>query len=185
MKPLGYYHGWRYKNTSLLLISLVALFLASDFLFVQELVEFLKQIKYLGAFITGIFFTSVFTVAPATVVLYLIAQTGNPLLIAIFGGLGAVLGDFIIFRFLRDHILDEIKPLFQKLGGSHLTALLHTPYFAWMLPVLGALIIASPLPDELGITLMSVSKIKRWQFLILSFIMNASGLLIIASLSHI
>ncbi|OGE81903.1 MAG: hypothetical protein A3E98_00865 [Candidatus Doudnabacteria bacterium RIFCSPHIGHO2_12_FULL_48_11] len=185
MKPLIYYHGWRYKNTALLVVSLAALFLASQFFFAQQLVNFLQQLNYFGAFITGIFFTSMFTVAPATVVLYLIAQNHNPLLIAIFGGLGTMLGDYIIFRFLKDRVFDEFASVVAKIGGSHLRQLLHTPYFAWLLPVLGAIIIASPLPDELGITLMGLGKIKNWQFLTLSFVLNSSGILIIASLAHV
>ena len=96
-----------------------------------------------------------------------------------------MLGDYIIFRFLKDRVFDEFASVVAKIGGSHLRQLLHTPYFAWLLPVLGAIIIASPLPDELGITLMGLGKIKNWQFLTLSFVLNSSGILIIASLAHV
>jgi len=44
-----------------------------------------------------------------------------------------------------------------------------------MLPVIGALIIVSPFPDELGVTLMGITKIKSYQFLILAFILDVTG----------
>src|SRR3989344_6246340 len=58
-----------------------------------------------GAFLAGLFFTSVFTVAPAATVLIAIAQsTGAVALVALLGGLGAMLGDLVIFKFFRDSI---------------------------------------------------------------------------------
>ena len=59
--------------------------------------------------------------------------------------------------------------------------LIHTKYFSWTLPVLGAVIIASPLPDEMGVGLMGISKLKTSQFILLSFVLNSIGIFIIVS----
>jgi hypothetical protein len=177
------YKQWRYKNTALLIASLILFFFLVDTSFADKLLLRIGGFGYLGAFLGGIFFVSTFTVAPASVILFHIAQTLNPLGVAVAAGLGAVIGDYLIFIFLKDHVFDELKPIFLRLGGSHLTRLLSTPYFAWFAPVVGALIIASPFPDEVGISLMGISQLKNWQFLVISFMLNSLGILLIITLA--
>jgi uncharacterized membrane protein YdjX (TVP38/TMEM64 family) len=53
------------------------------------------------------------------------------------------------------------------------------------LPIIGALIIISPFPDEIGIGLMGLSKIKKWQFMLISFALNSLGIFIIVALANI
>src|SRR3990172_5076652 len=53
----------------------------------------------IGSFIAGIFFTSIFTAVPATVVLVEIVGVNSVLVVALFGAVGALLGDLVIFRF--------------------------------------------------------------------------------------
>ena len=62
----------------------------------------------------GIFFVSTFTVVPAMYVLYVLADKFNPFEVAVFAGLGALLGDYLIFRFLKDKIFEELKPLMER-----------------------------------------------------------------------
>jgi hypothetical protein len=178
------YRGWHFKNTALLTASLIVFFLLADTAFVKNIITGLGELGYIGAFITGMFFVSTFTVAPAAVVLYHLADQLHPLEIALLAGLGCVVGDYIIFRFLKDKVFQELQPVFNRLGGSYVWKFLSTPYFAWLTPVIGAAIIASPLPDEAGIGLLGLSKIKSWQFLLLSFVLNAVGIFIIVALAR-
>ena len=177
------YQHWRYRNTTFLLLSFTALFFIADTEIAHALIRQIGSYGYVGAAITGVFFVSTFTVAPASVVLFHLAQDFNPLLIALCAGAGAVVGDLLIFRFLRDGVFDELKPLLVKFSGSYFAALLRTRYFAWLLPVVGAIIIASPFPDEIGISLMGLSRIKQWQFVGLAFILNAIGIFVVISLA--
>jgi uncharacterized membrane protein YdjX (TVP38/TMEM64 family) len=177
------YKTWKYKNTCFLIISLILLFYVTDTAIGQQIIHSIERLGYFGTFLAGIFFVSTFTVAPASVVLFKFAQIYNPILIALTAGLGGVIGDYIIFRFLKDNVFEEIKPVFTKLGGSHLAQLMHTPFFAWFAPFVGALIIASPFPDEIGISLMGISKLKNWQFLIISLLLNSLGIFIIITIA--
>lgn len=178
------YKAWKYKNTTLLIISLLVFFYFIDSPTVKQFINGLGTLGYLGAFVTGIFFVSTFTVAPASVVLFNLADHLNPLEVAILAGLGAVIGDYLIFRFFKDRVFSELKPLFDRLTGSRISELLHTPYFAWLLPVIGATIIASPLPDELGVGILGIAKMKPWKFIILSFFLNAIGIFGIVTLAR-
>src|SRR3990167_10972742 len=67
-----------------------------------------KEMEIIGSFIAGMFFTSIFTTAPAIVTLGEIAQANSVILTAFFGGLGAVVGDLIIFRFVRDRFSEHL-----------------------------------------------------------------------------
>lgn len=182
-RPLEYYHKWPYHNTMLLLVSLVVLWYFADSPLIKGIVQAMGSWGYAGAFLTGVFFVSVFTVAPALLVLYQLAEVLNPYEVAIFAGAGGVLGDYIIFYFLKDKVFEELTPIYHELGGSHLTKLFRTPYFAWLAPVVGAAIIASPLPDEVGISILGIAKLKNWQFLMLALALDTIGVLAIVLLA--
>ncbi len=177
------YKHWKYKNTFFLILSLCIIFYLAGTDVGKQVMHNISKLGYVGSFLAGIFFVSTFTVAPASIVLFKLTQVYNPLLIALSAGLGAVLGDYLIFRFLKDRIFEEIKPIFMKLGGTRLEHLIRTPYFAWFAPVLGAIIIASPFPDEIGVGLMGISKLKNWQFLTISFLLNSLGILLIVTIA--
>lgn len=171
------FHVWRYRNTTLLVLSLLLLFLFADSEVVHQIIRKMGDYGYVGAFIAGIFFVSTFTVAPATVLLFHIAQEGFGLLgIALAAGAGSVLGDLLIFRFFRHYLFRETAPILWEAKQAPLNALFHSPHFGWLTPLLGALIIASPLPDELGIGFMGVTNISQWQFIILTYVLNAAGI---------
>jgi len=162
---------------------LVVFFYFADTSFVKSAINGIGNLGYFGAFLTGIFFVSTFTVAPASVVLFYLAKELAPLEVALFAGLGGVVGDYIIFHFLKDKVFEELRPLFTRIGGIKLSHLFATPFFAWMAPVAGAIIIASPLPDEIGVGLLGISRLKNWQFLLLSLVLNSVGIFIIITLA--
>ncbi len=176
---------WRYKNTCFLLLSLVLFFILAQTPFVDSIIGQIGNLGYLGAFITGIFFVSTFTVAPAAVVLYHLADSLHPIEVALLAGLGAMVGDYIIFRFMKDRVFDELQPLFSKINHPYLRTLFKTPLFAWTLPVIGAAIIASPLPDEIGVSMLGLSKIRRWQFFVVTFLLNAAGIFIVVVVARL
>lgn len=182
---MEFWKSWHYKNLTILFFSiLIAIFVSRNQNFHSFLVN-LGNLGYLGAFITGIFFVSTFTVSAAAVVLFLLAENLTAWEIGIFAGFGAVVGDLTMFRFVKDNLMEEMKSIYNMIGGNHFKKILHTKYFGWTLPVIGAIIIASPFPDELGISLMGISEMKTYKFLLLSFILNAVGIFIVVSASTI
>ena len=143
-----------------------------------------RELKLLGSLIAGMFFTSVFTVAPATVALVEIARLNSIFWVAILGGAGAMIGDLIIFRFVKNKLSEDILYLLKKSKSERLSLIFHLKIFRWLLAFLGALVIASPLPDELGLTMMGLSKIKTSLFIPISFLLNSLGILIIGLIAR-
>ena len=164
----------RHVNLILLILGLVVAWLLRS----QDFAAY----GLLGAFAGGIMFASAFTVASGTIILLSLAHFLPIWQIAITAGFGAIITNYFIFRFVRDDLSREIKDVYALFGNRHLTTLLHTKYFHWFMPLLGALIIASPLPDELGVSLLGISKMSQKEFIFLSFILNTLGISAILAL---
>ena len=176
------WHRYHYKNLTYLVVSIVLGVVLLKSQTFRETMLHIGNFGYIGAFMSGIMMVSTFTMSMGTVLLMLFAETLHPLEIGVIASFGAVVGDLTIFHYIRNRgLINEIKHLFKYFGSDKLHHLVHTKYFSWTLPVLGALIIASPLPDELGVSLMGISKMKTGQFIILSFVLNMIGILIIVS----
>lgn len=156
-----------------------AVFLANTNLLINLLTS-TKELELLGSLIAGIFFTSIFTTAPAIATLGEIAQNGSILTTAIIGGLGAVLGDLIIFRFIRDRLSEHIAELVKHQGFTKRTkAIFKLKIFRWFTFLLGGLILASPFPDEIAISMFGFLHLKTRWFIPLSFLFNFLGILLI------
>lgn len=143
-----------------------------------------KKLELFGSFTAGMFFTSVFTAAPATVVLAEIAQINSIFLVALFGGAGALIGDMVIFRFVKNRLSEDILYLLKKSKSEQLMSIFRLRIFRWSIAFLGALVIASPLPDELGLVMLGFSKIKTSFFVPISFLLNFLGILVIGLIAR-
>ncbi|MFH1832769.1 MAG: hypothetical protein ABH816_01190 [Candidatus Levyibacteriota bacterium] len=183
---MSYWEHWKYKNLTLVFLGVfIAFFLSKIEMFHTVLIN-LGTLGYLGAFFAGILFVSTFTVATGALILLILAETLSPIEIGLVAGLGAVFGDFAIFRFIKNNLDKELEVIYSQIDNKHhFIKILHSKYFNWTLPVIGAIIIASPFPDELGITLMGISKMKTYKFLLVSFILNAIGIFLVVSASLI
>lgn len=181
---MRFWHSWKYKNLTVLAISIGVAFFLSRHESFQTFLLNLGNFGYIGAFAAGILFVSTFTVATGAVILLVLAERLSPLEIGIVAGFGAVVGDVTIFRFIKDTLTQELQSIYDHIDGDHhFTKVLHSKYFSWTLPVIGAIIIASPFPDEIGVSLMGIAKMKTYQFLLVSFILNAIGIFLVVSAS--
>ncbi len=145
----------------------------------ESLLTSTQGLKFIGSFIAGMFFVSVFTVAPATVALAEIAQSNSVFWVAFVGGIGALAGDLVIFRFIKDRLSEDFLYLIKKSKSERLISVFKLKFFRWLIPFVGALIVASPLPDELGLAMMGLSKMKMSLFIPVSFFLNFLGILAI------
>lgn len=139
----------------------------------------LEQSGYFGVFLTGILYGINLTAATATAIFFDLPDQLNPWLAAAVGGLGALAYDLTVFSlFRRNSHAKWIEELKHKLPGHER----RLP--AWMLPLIGGIIIASPLPDELGVGFLGSSSVRPWRFMLISFVANAGGILLLQLLHH-
>ncbi len=135
------------------------------------------EMRVWGAFVAGMFFTSIFTTAPAIVALGEISLIQGIFSTALIGAVGAMIGDLIIFRFVRDRFSEHLSEIVTHQSiRRRFHLLFKRRFFRWITFFVGGFIIASPLPDELGVALLGFSKLRLKYFIVLSFFFNFLGI---------
>ncbi len=143
------------------------------------------NLQELAAFFVGFFYTSVLTTAPAIAAFTELSSELVLWKIAVFGSVGAVVGEVFMFRFVRSPLMEHLMnavfhPITRRLGRSAIAGSLW-----WVAPVGGLLVIGSPLPDELGLLMLGLSHLRLMQFIPLAFAANVIGIYAIAFFGHL
>ena len=170
----------KYPKFLLLFITFVIAYLLFNSRNYGPFQDFIVGLGYAGTFVAGILFAYGFTAAPATAIFLILAQHQNIYLASLVGGIGALVGDLFIFSFIRQSFADEISRLSREkiihYFGDKLPGLIKK----YTLPVVAGFIIASPLPDEIGVTMLAASKVISTKiFLIMSYLLNTVGIMAI------
>lgn len=168
----------------LFLLSLIAAIFILINPTLHGLILSLGSLDYLGGFVAGFFFVISLTVIPAVAVLFVLADILNPFLLVIIAGLGAMLGDYFLYRFFRTET-DGIAQIDTFKNSPFWKKLRKLKRIRWLAIVVGMTIIASPLPDELGILLLGATKLETKKFLLLSFLLNTAGIFLVVGLGKI
>lgn len=164
-----------YTNILLVILGIIATYLLAKTPAFSQLLLGLGSYAYVGAFVAGILFVCTPTTTIGALMLAILAHKLPVLPMVLTAGLGAVLADLVMFH-IEDGLFEELEDIYNQMHGRKLSHIFHSKAFRWTLPVLGALIIASPLPDELGVGLMGISKLSVMRFALLSWILNSVGL---------
>lgn len=183
------YHKHSPRNTipfseTLEMWVIIAGFIGAFFLLRSDAIAWLightESFAILGVFVEGFFFTSMLTTVPATVAILQSAAVVPAWQLALVGGLGSMAGDVLLFRFLRTNLVERIleaafRPKLMQVGKA-----IERGPFSWLPPLLGFFVIASPLPDEVGLVMMGLSRIRLVSFALLNFAAHALGIFILA-----
>ena len=164
------------RDLGVVVLSIIIAIILAKTGVLAEILTSTQEWELLGSLVAGIFFVSIFTAAPAGVVLFEIAAANSIWEVALFGGIGALIGDLLIFRFIKDNISEDIHWLMRNTKQERLVSIFKPKLFKWLIPFIGALIIASPLPDEAGLAMMGLSKMKTSVFIPISFTLNFLGI---------
>jgi hypothetical protein len=139
----------------------------------REAISHLAGWGYGGILLAGILYSFAFTSGLATLVLANHTGLVNPIYAAVLAGAGSLLYDLFVFTVIRRNIQMSTLEKF-KLKFSSRRRLFH-----WLMNIVGVLILASPLPDELAAGVLSLSGMRQKLFLTISFVANTIGILII------
>lgn len=180
----------QYPKLTVLLISIITAYILFQAHFFQEFAKTLNAHGYLSIFLAGFLFSYGFTAPFAVGFFVSLAPEVNVFLAAPLAGVGAVLSDLLIFKFIRSSFQDEFDRLklhwlFQKihvLFDDHLSERIKK-YILW---TFAGFLIASPLPDEFGVSLISgFTDINRRVFTAISYSLNTIGILAILLLATV
>ena len=173
------------KLTLYLLFVFFAYFLFTSDYF-SEYISIITGYGYWSIFLAGLLFSYGFT-TPFAIGIFLLAEPSNLLLSSLIAGFGALIADSLIFAFIRFNMMDEfiriqkIKPLNSFDSFFHKNFSVNTQKN--LLYILAGFIIASPLPDEIGVLLLAgLSKAHPGIFAFVSFVFNTIGIFVMLSL---
>lgn len=174
-----WWRRYEYKHTTIAFIAIAAFVLALDTALVQASLAYIKDLGIAGVIMAGALFTSFFTAAPATVMLIEMGEIHNPLVIALYGGIGSVIGDWIILKVFEERVGYELLPLVKKFRLRKFLRSLRKKKNRERTTLAGMLMVASPLPDEIGIGLLGIAHLPTISLLIITFLLNGAGILVL------
>ena len=170
----------KYPKLFTLFLTFVVAYLAVSHSALEPVREFMVGLGYFGTFLAGMMYVYGFTAAPGTAALLLLAKSQNIYLAAIVAGFGAVIGDLVIYKIIKQSFSDELVTFAKEWWVIRIISLIPQQLLKYVLPVLGAIVIASPLPDEIGVMLLAAANnITDRQFTVISFLLNTAGILIV------
>lgn len=149
--------------------------------YLQGLVDTILPLRFVSEIMAGVFYTSLLTAPISVAMLVVLASDNNPVITALLAGGGAVLGDLLIVKLFRDEIVSDLNLFSRQLQLKKISSFLQRLHIDFIVPLFGAIIVASPLPDELGLMMLGVSKLSYRQIALLSYILNTAGILLIVT----
>lgn len=131
--------------------------------------------EYVPYFLAGVFSVNFITAFPAYTFLAKVVNFENFWLVVSMGAMGSVVGDTLIFSFIKFRLVESLIKSFKH--NRFVISILKTKnhILKYLLILVGCLIIMSPLPDEFGVLLIGLSRIKHRHFIILTLMLNSLG----------
>lgn len=144
---------------------------------------------YISIYVAGMLFAYGFTAPIAAAFLISMAPEINIYFGALVAGLGAGTSDLLIFTFVRSSFQDEFDKLRATATFQKIYELFHRHFSdkakEYVLWTLAGFMLASPLPDEFGVTLVSgFTQIKKNLFTLIAIALNTVGIFILLALTQ-
>jgi len=182
----------KYPNLTLLGLSILVAVLLAHFDVIGRALGDLGRFGYLGAFMAGALFPITFTSPIAIMTLFYMGGHYGLVSTVVLGTAGSVIGDFIIFSFIKDRTIREIEEIRTEHRVAHpihghkkrheaLVALFHSKPFHALAMFIGGVLIILPGPDEFGIAILSSYKMNSKRFIFLSLILNAASVWLVVA----
>lgn len=151
---------------------------------IQEYFHSLKEFGYASAFAGGALFAVGFGAPFGVAILGTIADDVNIVVAGMVGGFGALLSDYLIFKFIKVTFDDEImrfkdSKAYRLFDGYLIRRM--PPKLAFYVAIgIAGFLIASPLPDELGVAMFAgLTTVRERTFAVIAFALNTLGILAI------
>lgn len=181
-------YEWKHKNIIAITLGIIfSIWLAHQEFFRLWILS-LGAYGYFGAIVAGGFFAYGTTTLPAIVVLFYLAQTLNPIALALVGAAAATASDYFLLRLVmifKKEAVEVAKEVSKfEMCFIHKKIHFHKKYSraaSWIAYALGGLIFASPLPDEIAVAFLYLAHINTKRFLAISYIFKFVAILLIAT----
>ena len=170
----------KYPKLLLFIISVILVYFLFSGLVYKPLHDTLLFIGYFGTFLAGLLYPYALTSAAGTGILLILAKEQNFLLAGIIAGIGALISDSLIFLFIKHGFWDEVQKLSKETLIRTVNRWIPDSVRVYLLATFAGILIASPLPTEIGIIIMaSIKNMSIKKFIILVYFLHTSAIFII------
>ena len=182
LNKMRWFFSFRYPKLAILALMIIVAYFVFSNDYVRGIVDGLNGLTYLGIFIAGVFFSFGFS-TPFAIGFFVTSSPESIFLASIVGGIGAMFSDLFIFHFVRFSLMDEFNRLENtaviKSARNEMKRDFRKKIRNYILYFFAGIIIASPLPDEIGVSMLAgLSDVKANILMMISFAMNAFGIFI-------
>lgn len=183
---------WTCKYPKLLVFMItiiIAITLFYEWIHSPMINNFLVSLGYWGTFLWWLFYSYGFTSTSATAILLILSKNTSLILAIITAWIGALISDILLLKFTKNHLLQELtilkeEPYIVKFR-SFLKKIFWFPY-KYIMPVVAGILIMSPLPTEIGITILASRKnLSMKTFIIVAYILHTIGITIILIIGNL
>lgn len=176
----------KYPKLSLFIISVILVYFLFSGLAYKPLHDALIFMGYFGTFLAGLLYPYALTSSAGTAILLILAKEQNFLLAGVIAGGGALISDMVIFLFVKHGFNDEVQKLSKEKVVQTFNRWIPDSIRVYLLATFASILIASPLPTEIGIMLMtSIKNMSTKKFVIIVYILHASAIFIILLIGRI
>ncbi len=170
----------KYPKLSLFIISVILVYFLFSGSVNQPLHSSLEFLGYFGTFLAGLLYPYALTSAAGTGILLVLGKEQNLLLAGVVAGIGALISDFVLFFFVKHGFVDEVEELSKEKVVRTISRRIPAAVRVHLLAIFAGLLIASPLPIEMGIILLaSVKNFSFKKFIVIVYALHASAIFII------
>lgn len=170
---------FRVKYPKLILLFFSFVIAYEFFLLVNtsHITRLVSSLGYAGTFIAGVLFSYGFTAAPATALLIFFGQHQVWWVAALIGAAGSTVGNLLIFHIIRYSVEDELQKLERTASVRRFERAVPRKLKHFIVPVLAGFIMASPLPDEIALSLFALARhISHHELVLVSYVLHFLGI---------
>ncbi len=177
--------SFKYPKLFILSISIALAYFLFSRPFISDWIKSINLGNF-GVFISGALTSLGFT-APFGIGLLTKITPRGIFFAALIGGIGATIADLLIFKTMRFSFMDEFKKLEKTKVMREIEGIVkkdkHVLIRHYLLYIFAGIMIATPLPDEIGISMLAgLTTIKPLKLVIMGFILHSIAIFCLLSL---
>jgi hypothetical protein len=163
----------RYKYTILLLATFLTAWAVGRLGYLDALAASASESnQILFAFIAGALYSFSFTAAFAVILFANMAIVHDAVWpLAIIAATGGLATDITLLRFIKGVLSEELTGHAKKIVDRAMNNRL----VRFCVQLLGGIIIASPLPEEIGLTFLGISHLSFWRTVCVTYVLDIIG----------
>ncbi len=175
--------GFKYPKLFLLILCIFLAYYIFSRPIVSDWMSQLNTLSYFGIFIGGLLIAFGFS-APFGVGILITSQPESILLATLLAGAGAMISDMLIFKTIKFSFMNEFEELKKTKTIKKIKKIIHHNKHIliqhYLLYVFAGIMIATPLPDEIGVSMLAgLTTVKPSRLAVISFILHTIAISLI------